>query len=81
VLRLFRQTTTEHISSFFLPTPQHKIALDQEPLQESNQDLAKPRKNPRMREKCCPGKSITKLAQDLVAKNVASYKIMRIRRI
>jgi hypothetical protein len=33
VLRLFRQTTTEPISSFFLPTPQHKIALDHEPLQ------------------------------------------------
>lgn len=70
MLRAFKETTTEPISvtSFVLETPLHKkvmlAAKDDQPTDNSNSK----RKSPRLKEKLVKGKTIVKIAQELVAK-------------
>jgi hypothetical protein len=61
VLRMFKQATTSPLSSFLLETPKHKA-------KSKSQTSDRPRKSHRLSGKGGKGKSVLKLAQDLVAK-------------
>jgi hypothetical protein len=70
LLQLFRQATTEPLSSFILQTPTHKDtkAAEQQQNEMPRQDKQKQRKSPRLKKKGIKGKPIIKMAQELVAK-------------
>jgi AraC-like DNA-binding protein len=65
VMRLFRETTTTTLSSFVLQTPLHKNKV-LTPAKE-NSPKERLRESPRLKAKGNKDKSITRLAQDLVA--------------
>jgi hypothetical protein len=67
VMRLFKESTTQPLSSFVLQTPVHKALLPQ-PSDHATQ--GKQRESPHLKAKKIKEKSITKLAQDLVAKKM-----------
>jgi hypothetical protein len=72
VLRLFKQATTSPLSSFLLDTPKHK-ANSKSQTSEGDGGPDKQRKSPRLSGKGGTGKSVLRLAQDLVAKKCGIF--------
>jgi hypothetical protein len=68
MMRLFKETTTQPLSAFVLHTPVHKTGGPQKDTASKAMSQQKPRESPRLKAKLNKDKSITKLAQDLVAK-------------
>jgi hypothetical protein len=75
MMSLFREATTTPLSSVLLQTPLHKTAMqpltqgDQpSPMAKKHPSQGSQRQSPRLKAKFSKEKSITKLAQDLVAK-------------
>jgi hypothetical protein len=71
VLRMFKNSTTSPLSACVLETPKHKGKVagsceDHTPVTTAENPMQ--RKSPRFKEKNSQGKSILKLAQDLIAK-------------
>jgi hypothetical protein len=68
LLQLFKQSSSEPLSSFILQTPTKKINVDDHS-QIGASKQREQRKSPRPSAKTSKGKSIIKKAQDLIAKN------------
>jgi hypothetical protein len=68
MMRLFKQTTTEPISEFILQTPQYKKTKTHKQTHPTVDDELVQRKSPRLKGKINNGKTVVKLAQDLIAK-------------
>jgi hypothetical protein len=70
VLRLFKEANSAPLSSYIMQTPYHKVsdAIGIAQISVEAKGKAMQRKNPRIEEKNSNGKTIIKLAQDLVAK-------------
>jgi hypothetical protein len=69
MLRMFKDSTSAPLSSCILQTPQNKIPSTKDPaLQIDAEQELQQRKSPRLKNKNNSGKTIVKLAQDLIAK-------------
>jgi hypothetical protein len=62
VLRMFKQATTDPISTYLLQTPRNKVQIDDEQKRMEKQVETRPRKSPRLKDKKSSGKSMVKLA-------------------
>jgi hypothetical protein len=70
MLRLFKETTTQPLTGFVLQTPTHKAGAPS----AATTTKEKPRESPRLKAKLASDKSITRLAQDLVAKKCGAIQ-------
>lgn len=74
LLRLYKETTTEPLSSFVLSTPTHKIKQKDATTKQAEVAVVtevkkhKERKSPRLQAKLAKGKTVVKMAQELVAR-------------
>lgn len=65
VLRLLKQTTSKPLSGAVLPTPANKKAHK---INKTNKKMQKLRESPRLKAKLNKGKSVTLMAQEIIAK-------------
>jgi hypothetical protein len=68
VLRLFREAHTTPLSNFIMQTPQHKLPIISDQTQPSDQDEKDQMQSSRFKGNNKSGKTIVKMAQDLIAK-------------
>jgi hypothetical protein len=79
MLMMFKQATTCPLSTSILKTPKHKIAPSNEVDEKGDEDhredtLVTTRKSPKIKKKGSNGKTVIKLAHDLVAKKCGIMK-------
>jgi hypothetical protein len=76
-LQIFKNANAEPLLGFILQTPKHKSCLsDNSPTLKSIGRVIEQRSSPRLKEKgkASKSKSVLKMAQELVAKNVVFLK-------
>jgi hypothetical protein len=65
---MFKEASTEPLASFVLQTPKHKTILHEDHVPKSSSLGTGTRCSPRLKGKMPKGKSIIKMAQEMVAK-------------